>query len=86
MHSVEIPFKLRLMYNVQFTLLKLNLDYWKHYSCWVYDLNAINIHKSLKFVIYSRPVVDIPFSLVALPTYVIDTFAWSIPKSLDLKF
>ena len=55
------------------------------YCCWVCDLNAINVCKNLKFVMYSRPMVDNPLSLVALPTFVIDTFVWSIPKSLDLK-
>ena len=62
---------------------KLKLD-WKHYCCWVCDLNAINIQKSLKFVTYSKLVVDNPLSRVAPPIYVIDTFVW--PKSLELNF
>ena len=84
MHSVEIPFKLSLMYNVQFTMLELKLD-WKQY-CWFCELNAISVHKFLKFVMYSRLVVDNPLSPMAPPRSVINTFVWSIPKSLDLKF
>ena len=61
-------------------MLELELD-WMQYCCWVCDLNAIN-----EFVMYSRPVVDNLLSLVALPTFVIDIYVWSIPKSLDLKF
>ena len=38
-------------------MLELKLD-WKQYCCWVCDLNANNVHKSLKFVTYSRPMVD----------------------------
>ena len=64
---------------------KLKLD-WKQHCCWVYDLNAINVHKPLKFITYSRLVVHNPLSHMALLTYVIDTFVYSIPKSLDLKF
>jgi hypothetical protein len=41
---------------------------------------AISVIKSLVFVMYSRLVVDNPLSPVAPPTYVIDTFVWSIPK------
>jgi hypothetical protein len=85
LHNVEIPFKLSLMYNVYFTMLELKLN-WKQYCCGVCDLNAISVHKSLKFVTYSRLVVVNPLSLVAPPTSVIDNFVWSIPKSLDLKF
>ena len=83
MHSAGIPFRLSLVYNVQFTMLKLKLD-WKHYYCWVCDLNAINVHKSLKFITYSRLVVDNALSAMAPHTFVIDTFIW--PKSLELKF
>ena len=85
MHNVEIPLKCSLIYNVQFTMLVLKLD-WKQYCCWVCDLNAITVHKSLKFVMYSKLVVDNSLSSVAQPTFVIDAFVWSIPKSLDLKF
>ena len=63
---------------------ELNLD-WKQYY-WVCDLNAINVHKSIKFITYSRAMVDDPLSIVAPPTFVIDTFVWSILKSIDLKF
>ena len=63
----------------------LKLD-WKQSCCWVCDLNAFIFHKFLKFVTYSRHVVDNPLSPVAPLTFVIDTFVWSIPKSLDLKF
>ena len=66
-------------------MLELKLD-WKQYCCWVCDQDTISAHKSLKFVMYSRPVVDNPLSLVAPPTLVINTFVWSIPKSLDLMF
>jgi hypothetical protein len=52
---------------------ELKLD-WKQYCCWVYDLNAINVHKSLKFIMYSRLVVDNPLSSVAPPKSVIDAF------------
>jgi hypothetical protein len=55
---------------------ELKLD-WKRHCCWVYDLNAISVHKSLKFVMYSRPVVDNLLSLVAPPIFVIDIFVWS---------
>ena len=48
-------------------------------------MNVISVHNSLKFVTYSRLKVDNPISSVAPPTYVIDTFVWSIPKSLDSK-
>ena len=87
MHSAKIPFKLSLMYNVQFTMPELKLG-WKQIEChcWDCDLNAINIHKSLKLITYSRLVVDNPFSQVTPPTSVIDTFVWSIPRTLDLKF
>ena len=73
------------MYNVQFTMHESKLN-WKHHGRWVCDLNAISIHKSLKFVTYFRPMVDNPLSPVASPTYMIDTFVWSILKSLELKF
>ena len=66
-------------------MLELKLD-WKQFYCWVYDLNAINIHESLKFVTYSRLVVDNPLSPMTLPTFMIDTFVWSILKSFELRF
>jgi hypothetical protein len=64
-------------------MLELKLDC-KLYCCWVCDSNAIYVDKSLKFITYSNPLGDNPLSLVALPTYVINTFVW--PKSLELKF
>ena len=73
------------MYNVQFIMHELKLD-WKQCCSWVYDLNAISVHKSLNLITYSRLVVDNPHSLVAPSTFVIDTFVWSISRSLDLKF
>jgi hypothetical protein len=33
-------------------------------------LNAINVHKSLKFVAYSKPVIDNPLSSMALSIFV----------------
>ena len=59
---------------------------WKQYRCWDCDLNAINIHKSLKFITYSRLVVDNPLSPVTPPTSMMDTFVLSIPKLFGLKF
>jgi len=58
---------------------KLKLD-WKQNYCWVSHLNVINIHKSQKFVMYSRIVVDNPLSLMAPPTYVIDNFCMVISE------
>ena len=63
------------MSNLQYTMPELKLD-WKQYSCYICDLNAINVHKSLKFVMYFRSMVDNPLSLVAPPTFVINTFVW----------
>ena len=83
MHSAHFPFKLSLMCNVQFTMPKLKLD-WKQHCCQVCGLNAINVHNFLKFVTYSRPVVDNSLSPMAPPTSLIDTFVW--PKSVQLKF
>ena len=85
MHSAKIPFKLSIMYNLQFTMLGLKLD-WKQHCYWVFELNAINVYKSLNFITYSSPVVDNPLSPMAPPKYVIDTFVLSITKSLDFEF
>ena len=51
---------------------KLKLD-WKQYCCWVCDLNVISVHKSLKFVTYSRAMVNSPLSPMALSTSMINT-------------
>ena len=52
-------------------MLELKLE-WKLDFCWVCDLQAIIVHKSLNFVTYSRRVVDNPLLPMTPPTFVIE--------------